>query len=260
MLERIGKAFASVRAFTGDASHELRTPISLLRAEIEVALFRPRDGEEYRAVLGRLLDETVKMTSLVENLLFLARADGGAESLALAPIRIDALFRQVADTWQSAMSQAMLDFHVDCPRPDLVLVCNAQGVLRLLSILIENAVKYTPPGGAVTMRAMPASDRIDLSVQDTGIGIAAEHQVRIFDRFYRVAANRDTVPAGSGLGLALGRWIAERHGTELRVESEPGTGSRFSFSLQEADSAPAASAARPRPDSVDRFDDLRIRP
>jgi two-component system phosphate regulon sensor histidine kinase PhoR len=110
------------------------------------------------------------------------------------------------------------------------------------------------------MRAMPASDRIDLSVQDTGIGIAAEHQVRIFDRFYRVAANRDTVPAGSGLGLALGRWIAERHGTELRVESEPGTGSRFSFSLQEADSAPAASAARPRPDSVDRFDDLRIRP
>lgn len=98
MLERIDKAFVSVRTFTGNASHELRTPISLLRAEIEVALYRPRDSDEYRAILHRLHEETVRMTSLVENLLSLARADGGAETVMLSPIRVETLFRQVAET------------------------------------------------------------------------------------------------------------------------------------------------------------------
>lgn len=259
MLERIDKAFSSVRTFTGNASHELRTPIALLRAEIEVALFRPRSAEEYRAVLGRLLDETVKMTGLVENLLSLARADGGAESLALAPIRVDTLFRQIADTWQSAMSQALLDFHVDCPPPDLMLLCDAQGIFRLLSILLENAGKYTPAGGSVSLHATPAGNSVVLSVEDTGVGIATEHQTRIFDRFYRIAPAGVTVAPGSGLGLALGRWIAERHGAELRVESEVGTGSRFWFSLQRADAPRATipSSVLPqteaKPDTVTSF-------
>lgn len=239
MLERIDKAFSSVRTFTGNASHELRTPIALLRAEIEVALFRTRDVEEYRAVLGRLLDETVKMTSLVENLLSLARADGGAESLALTPVRASVLFSEVADTWQSAMSHALLDFHVDCPQTDLAILCDAQGILRLLSILLENASKYTPAGGSVTLCVEADAERAVISVRDTGIGIAAEHRTRIFDRFYRVAPAGETVAPGSGLGLALGKWIAERHGTELRVDSDVGAGSCFWFSLQRADAPPA---------------------
>ena len=235
MLERIDKAFSSVRTFTGNASHELRTPISLLRTEIEVALFRPRDSEEYRAILGRLHDETLRMTSLVENLLSLARADGGAESFTLAPIRVDALFGQVAQIWKNAMNQAMLDFCVDLPGGDLVLLGDWHGILRLLSILLENAGRFTPPGGSVTLRAAAAEDRIVLSVHDTGIGIAPEHRLRIFDRFYRIAPTGESLQSGSGLGLALGKWIAERHGTELRVESKPGRGSSFSFSLKRAD-------------------------
>jgi heavy metal sensor kinase len=232
MLERIDQAFASVRTFTGNASHELRTPISLLRTEIEVALYRPRDAEEYKAVLGRLYEETVRMTNLVENLLSLARSDGGAEIILLAPIRINDLFRQMDEIWKSSMNQAMLDFRVETREEDLIVLGDKHLIPRLLSILLENASKYTPPGGSVKLCAAVASTRIVLSVEDTGIGIAPEHMPRIFGRFYRAASTGEPMPAGSGLGLALGKWIAERHGTELCVESDPGCGSRFSFGLE----------------------------
>ncbi len=236
MLERIDRAFSSVRAFTGNASHELRTPIALLRTEIEVALFRPRGTEEYRAVLGRLHEETIRMTSIVENLLSLARADGGAEAIALVPVRVGDLLGQTAETWKSAMSRALLDFNVDVPDNDLLVLGDAHSILRLLSILVENASKYTPPGGSVRLSARTTESRVVLSVLDTGIGIAPEQRNRIFDRFFRAAPADLPVPAGSGLGLSLAKWIAERHGTELLVESVPGRGSCFSFSLERAES------------------------
>ncbi len=241
MLERIDKAFASVRAFTGNASHELRTPLSLLRTEIDVALYRPRDAEEYRETLMRLNKETVRMTNLVENLLSLARADGGAESMSLAPIDARALFQRVERTWAVAMQRAMLDFRVELPAAGLALLGDVSGVQRLLSILLENAAKFTPPGGAVTLSAACTGALVVLSVRDTGIGISAEDIPRIFDRFYRAAQACETAPRGSGLGLALAKWIAERHGTRLTVESRLGRGSCFAFSLERA--APAHLAA-----------------
>jgi len=236
MLERIDKAFASVRSFTGNASHELRTPISLMRTEIEVALYRPREAEEYRSILGRLHEETVRMTSLVESLLSLARTDGGAETMALAPIRIEEIFRQVAGTWKETMCRAMLDFSVEMPHGEPMVLCDLQGISRLLSILLENASKYTPPGGSVTLKAAMAESRAWISVQDSGIGIDAEYLGPIFDRFFRVPTS-GAPPSGSGLGLSLAKWIAERHGAQLRVESSPGRGSCFSFSLERADAA-----------------------
>ncbi|MGD0831058.1 MAG: ATP-binding protein [Terracidiphilus sp.] len=242
MLERIDKAFASIRTFTGNASHELRTPISLLRTEIEVALFRPRESEEYREILGRLHKETLRMTSLVENLLFLARADGGAENIVLAPIQMTPLLRQVAETWKSAMNHAMLDFDTEIQEDDLAAMGDAHGIQRLLSILLENACKFTPPGGSVTLSASEEGKFIVLSVRDNGIGIAPEHRARIFDRFYRAAHVSGRSMTGSGLGLALAKWIAQRHGTELSVESDPGSGSCFSFSLRRT--APALAAVR----------------
>src|SRR5208337_4439145 len=138
MLARIDKAFASVRAFTGNASHELRTPLSLLRTEIDVALFRPRKAEEYRETLKRLNEEAVRMTALVENLLALARADGGAETMSLAPIDVSSLFQSVRRTWTAAMQRAMLDFRVEISEDSLALLGDANGVQRLLSILLEN--------------------------------------------------------------------------------------------------------------------------
>jgi len=236
MLERIDRAFSSIRTFTGNASHELRTPISLLRTEIEVALYRPREPDEYRVILGHLHEETVRMSGLVESLLSLARADGGADAISLASISIDTLFRQVAATWELQMDRAMLDFRVECPSSDLLLLADFHGISRLLSILLENASKYTPPGGSVTLRAIAAGTRATLSVSDTGIGIDSVHLDRVCERFFRVpntAPNR----TGSGLGLSLAKWIAERHGTKLNVESELGHGSCFSFSLERADTA-----------------------
>ena len=234
MLERIDKAFATIRTFTGNASHELRTPISLFRTEIEVALNRPRSAGEYREVLQRLQVETIRMTSLMESLLSLARADGGAETIALSPIRIADLLRQAEETWTLRMKNTMLDFGVEAPDEDLCALGDTQSIPRLLSILLENACKYTPPGGSVKLRAEVDGTRIVLAVEDTGIGIAPEHLPRIFDRFYRGVPTGKSVRTGSGLGLALAKWIAERHGTQLSVRSLQGHGSLFSFGLERA--------------------------
>lgn len=231
MLERIDKAFASIRAFTGNASHELRTPISLLRAEIDVALFRPRNAEEYHVTLLRLNEEAVRMTNLVENLLSLARADGGAEAMSLAPVDARTLLYNIDRIWAPAMQRAMLDFRIETD-DGLALLGDANGLQRLFSILLENAAKFTPPGGSVTLSVTRSGSRVVFSVRDTGIGIAAEDMPRIFDRFYRGAQTSNAAPRGSGLGLALAKWIAERHGTQLSVESQPGQGSCFSISLE----------------------------
>jgi heavy metal sensor kinase len=232
MLERIDNAFASVRAFTGNASHELRTPISLLRTEIEVALYRPRKPEEYRATLSRLHEETIRMTNLAEGLLSLARADGGAEALTLVPIELDSLFEKISHAWKKSMQLALIDFRVEIQSRDVAILGDPASVSRLLSILLENACKFTSPGGSVVLTAALAGGSVVLSVLDTGIGIPADDIPRIFDRFYRGAQTDLPNSRGSGLGLALGKWIAERHGTHLVVESEPGRGSRFSFSLE----------------------------
>lgn len=232
MLERIDNAFASVRAFTGNASHELRTPISLLRTEIEVALYRPRKPEEYRATLSRLHEETIRMTNLAEGLLSLARADGGAEALTMVPIELDSLFEKISHAWKKSMQLALIDFRVEIQSRDVAILGDPASVSRLLSILLENACKFTSPGGSVVLTAALAGGSVVLSVLDTGIGIPADDIPRIFDRFYRGAQTDLPNSRGSGLGLALGKWIAERHGTHLVVESEPGRGSRFSFSLE----------------------------
>jgi signal transduction histidine kinase len=137
----------------------------------------------------------------------------------------------------------LIDFHVQCDSANLALLGDEVLLPRLLSILLENAAKFTPPGGAVTLLAKAEGNRVNLSVTDTGIGIPPEYQTKIFDRFYRVAAAKATAPAGSGLGLALGSWIADRHGTELCVVSKPGHGSCFSFSLERAESVVSVNRA-----------------
>jgi signal transduction histidine kinase len=247
MLERIDKAFTSVRTFTGNASHELRTPLALMRTEIEVALYRPRDNEEYRATLKRLHEGTVRMTSLLESLLSLARADGGAEIVSMSAISVSQLLSQAEQTWRSAMMKLGLDFHVELLDLDQIVLGEPQGISRLLSILLDNASKYTLSGGAVSVHAALDGPRMVFSVKDTGIGIAPEDQVRIFDRFYRVASVEGAAPSGSGLGLALAKWIAERHGTKLKVSSAPGRGSCFSFSLQLRPSVALLTPVSPRP-------------
>jgi len=144
------------------------------------------------------------------------------------------LLESVQRTWTTPMQRAMLDFRLKLPAAGLFLLGDANSLRRLLAILLENAAKYTPPGGSVVLAASDNGARLVLSVLDSGIGIAEEEIPRIFERFYRATKPGEPSPRGSGLGLALAKWIAERHRTELVVESTPGQGSCFSFSLEKA--------------------------
>jgi heavy metal sensor kinase len=237
MLERIDKAFASVRAFTGNASHELRTPITLLRTEIEVALMRPRGVEEYRATLAHLHEEAVRMATLVENLLSIARADAGAERMNLQPIDLRDLFHRIDRDWRESMHLAMLDFRTEIHSEEPVVLGDTSTITRLLTVLLDNAQKYTPAGGSVLISAVSEGPRCRIDVRDTGIGISEKDLPHIFDRFFRGEHGGVPNSGGSGLGLALGKWIAERHGTELLAEITPGRGCCFHFSLLRVASA-----------------------
>ena len=231
MLERIANAFETVRAFTGNASHELRTPIALLRTEIEVALIRPRNGDEYRIILSHLHQEAVRMTNLVENLLSIARADTDLERVMLQAIDLNDLFQRLARDWRETMHLAGIDFKADIGNEHFAVLGDPSTLPRLMTILLENARKYTPPGGSVSLSAKCVDAGIQIAVQDTGIGISENDMPRIFDRFFRGERAAIVDSSGSGLGLALGKWIAHRHTTDLVVGSSPGQGSTFSFIL-----------------------------
>jgi heavy metal sensor kinase len=231
MLERIESGVRSMREFTANAAHELRTPISLIRTEVEVALSFPREADEYRESCEQVQLEATRMTSLIQSLLMLARIDAGTEETRFAPLDAAQLVLLIGSKWKNSMDHALLDFSVIAPNEPVWILADLHSMQRLLTILIDNAMRYTPSGGSVELRAVQQDGVAILSVRDTGIGIAPEHLPRIFDRFYRVDRTRDGTSGGSGLGLALAKWIAEKHNTTLIVESEAGRGTCFRFEI-----------------------------
>jgi heavy metal sensor kinase len=240
MLARVESGVRSIRDFTANAAHELRTPLALIRTEVEVALSRPREAEEYREACAQVQMETVRMTGLIDSLLALARVDAGTEALRFELIDANRLTVQVGEKWKTAMKLAFLDFKVETTPEQAFVRGDINSLQRLLTILLDNAVRYTQPGGSVDVRVSREDGQVGFTVQDTGIGIAPEQQSRVFDRFYRVDRARGGASRGSGLGLALARWIAEKHGTSLSLRSAPGKGSSFGFALSSF--APAAAA------------------
>jgi heavy metal sensor kinase len=231
MLARVESGVRSIRDFTANSAHELRTPLALIRTEVEVALSKPRAAEEYREACEQVQMETVRMTGLIDSLLLLARADAGMEALRFEVLDANKLTLQVGEKWKTAMRLAFLDFTVETSPQPVFVNADINGLQRLLTILLDNAVRYTQPGGSVFLRVGFQDDRAVFAVQDTGIGVALEHQPRIFDRFYRVDRTRGSTSRGSGLGLALAKWVAEKHGTSLSLESAVGKGSTFGFAL-----------------------------
>jgi heavy metal sensor kinase len=234
MLARVESGVSSIRDFTANAAHELRTPLALIRTEVEVALSRPRSADEYRESCEHVQLETVRMTGLIDSLLMLARVDAGTELLRFEPIDANQLIRQTGEKWKVSMRMALLDFYVETEAAPLSISGDRDSLQRLLTILLDNATRYTPPGGSVTLRVARTDDRVIFTVRDTGIGIAPEHQPKLFDRFYRVDRTRGGISGGSGLGLALAKWIVEQHGTSISIDSQVGTGTSFRFALQEA--------------------------
>jgi signal transduction histidine kinase len=171
------------------------------------------------------------MTGLIQSLLMLARIDAGTEETRFAPLDAAQLVLLIGSKWKNSMDHALLDFSVIAPNKPVWILADLHSMQRLLTILIDNAMRYTPSGGSVYLRAVQQDGVAILSVRDTGIGIAPEHLPRIFDRFYRVDRTRDGTSGGSGLGLALAKWIAEKHNTTLIVESEAGRGTCFQFEI-----------------------------
>jgi heavy metal sensor kinase len=231
MLARIEGAFLRVTQFTADASHELRTPISLIRTEAEIALRKSRGSEEYREALRHILLEAERTSSLVGELLTLARADSGRENLHLTLLDLRSAVAETANEWRQLVESRNLQFKQAIADCELPVLADRTAVQRLLAILLDNAAKYTPPPGVVELRLQAQYHKAVITVSDSGIGIAEQDQKKIFERFYRADKARSREIGGAGIGLAIADWIVQQHHGSIAVQSSTGNGSSFIISL-----------------------------
>ena len=231
MLDRLERAFIRVTQFTADASHELRTPISLIRTEAEIALRRSRGDAEYREALRHVLLEAERTSELVEELLSLARADSGRETLRISSVNLSALVQEASAQWQEVMTARNLRFSLTLNDQAITVLGDRNALQRLLTVLLDNAAKYTPAPGTVDLYLETSDSSAILRVSDSGIGIAAEDQPKIFERFYRVDKARSRNLGGAGIGLAIAQWIVQQHKGAITVHSSPGAGSTFVVEL-----------------------------
>ena len=231
MLDRIEAAFQRITEFTADASHELRTPVSLIRTEAELALRRSRGEAEYKESLRHILHEAERTTALLEQLLSMARADSGRETVRMQPVDLRQTLCSVVDGWQQVATIRDLRFSSSIEGPDAVVTGDETLLRRLADILLDNAFKYTPSPGSVHLSLEQQGENAVLTVQDSGVGIAAEEQNKIFERFYRVDKARSRAQGGTGLGLAIAQWIVTQHRGSIAVESSPGQGATFRVTL-----------------------------
>jgi heavy metal sensor kinase len=229
LLERIETAMARERQFSADASHELRSPLTALKGELSLALSRPRSAAEYHAVLSGLESAVDDMSVMVEDLLTLSRQGGVV--LRLERLDLSEITRGVAERAANAARAQSIELSLaGAERPAWVLGDRLK-LQRVLVNLIDNAIRYTPGGGAIQVVIEPSDEHVVLRVRDTGIGIATQHQTRIFDRFYRVDSSRARDVGGAGLGLAIVQSLVIAHSGHISVRSTPGRGSEFTVQL-----------------------------
>jgi len=234
LLERVDASFERQRRFMADASHELRTPVAILRGESEVALSRnERSAEEYRESLAVLYAEAQRLTHIVEDLFTLTRADAGQYPLSPHEFYLDEL---VADCAHATRSLALAKgITITCdPAEELPIHADEALVRRMILNLLDNAIKYTPDGGRVTVSCRRSAEEYALDIADSGPGIPADSQLRVFERFFRVDKARtrsDDNGSGAGLGLSIARWIAEAHHGRLVLAHSDASGSAFTAFL-----------------------------
>jgi len=231
MLARIESSVQRITEFTADASHELRTPVALIRAEAEVALGRDRTGLEYRSALQHVLSESERMTRMLEQLLSLVRTDSGNETLSMAELDIAALAREAIESWQKLATSHRLRLASVIPQETILVTGDGLALRRVLDILLDNAVKYSTAPGDITLTVHSIPGHAVLSVRNHGPGLAPEEHSKIFERFYRVDKARSRQMGGAGLGLSIAQWIAHQHHGNITVTSTPGQGAEFSVSI-----------------------------
>jgi signal transduction histidine kinase len=233
MLARLESSFASLHRFTADASHELKTPLMVLRAGVERALVHPGTPAEILQSLDETLAQINQMTEMVENLLTLARADEGRAPLAVEESDLRELVADVAETAGMLGEDAGITAVHTMPDTPVRLAVDRHRIREMLLNMVTNAIKYTPQGGRIGLRLEEDDDSVTFTVGDTGIGIAAGDLPHIFERFWRAdpARSRTGARPGTGLGLAITKWIAEAHGGSITVQSRPGRGTIFTVRL-----------------------------
>jgi two-component system OmpR family sensor kinase len=236
MLARLEQSFASLRRFTADASHELKTPLMVLRAGVERALVHPATPSEILQSLDETLAQINQMTEMVENLLTLARADEGRAPLAVEECDLREVVADVAETAGILGEEAGVTAGHTMPETPVRLAVDRHRIREMLLNIVTNAIKYTPRGGSLALALEENVDAVTFTVRDTGIGIAAGDLPHIFERFWRAdpARSRTGDRPGVGLGLAIAKWIAEAHGGSITVQSRPGRGTMFIIRLPKA--------------------------
>ena len=231
MLERIEQSFKRTKQFTADASHELRAPLTLIYTAAQYALRRPRTRDELVDSLNKIQAESRRTSALIDELLLLARGDAGQEATEFEHIDARALVRDAADQAREMGGTKGIHVTLELDLEELPVRGSEVKLRRLLLILVDNAIKYTAPGGTVTLGANADDSTVTLSVADTGVGISAVDLPHIFERFWRADKVRSREVNGAGLGLPIARQISEQHGARLDVRSEPGRGSVFTVSM-----------------------------
>ena len=230
LLARLENSFKQQQRFVADASHELRTPLAVLRGETEVALAQPRTIDEYQESLNLIKDEAERLSRIVEDLFILARQPFDAPAIMKERVSLDQVVTECARAAQVLAARKDLKLTVNAGQP-LSLIGDDELLQRMILNLLDNAVKYTPVGGEVSLDLAAHNGDARITVRDTGIGISEKDQPHVFDRFYRVDKARSRAIGGAGLGLSIAHWIAEAHGGTISVGSQIGRGSVFTVEL-----------------------------
>ena len=226
MIARLDRSFRQTERFTADASHELKTPLTTIRGEAEVALMGDLRPEQTRATLLSIVEETERLSEIVNNLLLLSRADADQVRLKHEPVALDQIAMQAYEPMERLAHRKTITLDI-AAMEEITLSGDGLWLHQLITNLLHNAINYTPEGGKATLSLVREGDTAVLKVWDTGPGIPPQDLPHIFDRFYRVDSGRSRDQGGSGLGLNIARWVVESHGGVLSVESVLGEGATF---------------------------------
>jgi signal transduction histidine kinase len=244
LLDRLEHAFEEKRRFMEDASHELRTPVAVISGESELALSRPdRRPEELRDALVAVRAESTRLRDIVEDLFLLARSEAGARPMQAEDLYLRDVVEECVRSARTLAAAKQIVLELDPGDDDLPFIGDEALLKRLVMNLIDNAVKYTPHGGRVSVRASREGPQYLIDVCDSGPGIPTEARDMIFERFYRAPAELTAVPrpSGAGLGLAIARWVARAHAGDIALVRSGSGGSLFRVTLPAPEAAPRAA-------------------
>ena len=240
MLDRLEDSFERISRFSADIAHDLRTPVNNIRGEAEVGLARPRTTTEYRAVLESCLEEAVRLSDLIGDLLFLARAKNPLAHVRREPVNIVELLDGMREYYEASAAEAGVSLTTSASPAPVIAQLDRTLVQRAVGNLVSNAVAHTPPGGSVVLAAGSEDSAVHIEVSDTGVGIPSEALPKVFDRFFRLDSSRSQTSGGTGLGLAIVQSIMLLHGGKVEIASEPGHGTRVILHMPIAEPGHAA--------------------